>query len=273
MASEKLNTALWWLRRGFYLIPVQPDTKHTMTGFGVHQKTIKTSVEAELWFDGKRGINLAVVAHPGIILLDFDDPAVYQEWATFHANESRTYTERTPRGGYHVALFATAPVPSGMVLRQGVEHKDVFLVYPSIVGGKPYERGQGEIFEADPVRVFSGLTAPDTRTPQVLENIERITRPRSNSILSRIKDQVELIALLQEERPGWPLKGSHNAIWMTGCCPFHDDHRPSFWINTRRKIWGCHACGLHGDVINLYAQLHNVTNNQALEVLRERVTA
>ena len=55
--------------------------------------------------------------------------------------------------------------------------------------------------------------------------------------------------------------------WYRGRCPFHDDQNPSFWIDTERNLWGCHACGERGDVINLYAKNKGVTVNQAIKDL------
>jgi len=51
-------------------------------------------------------------------------------------------------------------------------------------------------------------------------------------------------------------------------CPFHDDKEPSFWIDTDRNLWGCHACGVRGDVINLYARLKGLTNTEAIREMR-----
>jgi DNA primase len=50
-------------------------------------------------------------------------------------------------------------------------------------------------------------------------------------------------------------------------CPFHEDKKPSFWIDTELQIWGCHRCGIKGDVINLFSKLAGKTNGEAIKEL------
>lgn len=269
MFSEKYNVSLWWLKQFFYLLPVQPDTKKTVTGFGVHLDKVRTTDGALRWFNGNRGINLAVVGWPGSIILDFDNPGLYETWRKACPQEARTYTERTPRGGAHVFLLAVGSVPRGLAFRDGVELKDTVLVYPSVVGGKSYTKGQGDILEADPVRVFSPLSKPGHQTPRLLQSIQtQKSHKRGESILSVIKSSIPLDVILQESAPDLVLSGNR---WLSGRCPFHDDDKPSFWIDSHRNLWGCHGCGLHGDVVNLYAQFKNLTVNQAIEDLKNRL--
>ena len=57
-----------------------------------------------------------------------------------------------------------------------------------------------------------------------------------------------------------------------GCCPFHDDHNPSFWVDAKRNLWGCFACGYKGDVINLHARKENRTLQAAIRDLSGRLS-
>lgn len=34
-----------------------------------------------------------------------------------------------------------------------------------------------------------------------------------------------------------------------GCCPFHDEKTPSFYVNDQKQFYHCFGCGAHGDVI------------------------
>jgi len=54
--------------------------------------------------------------------------------------------------------------------------------------------------------------------------------------------------------------------WLLTRCPFHEDSKPSFWINTAQQICGCFAgCTSKPlDAINLYARLHGMDNHQAI---------
>lgn len=35
-----------------------------------------------------------------------------------------------------------------------------------------------------------------------------------------------------------------------GCCPFHDEKTPSFYVNDQKQFYHCFGCGAHGDAIN-----------------------
>ena len=49
------------------------------------------------------------------------------------------------------------------------------------------------------------------------------------------------------------------------CCPFHDDKNPSMKVDQR---FHCFGCGADGDVIDLTAQLYNLSPKEAAEKLK-----
>ncbi len=50
------------------------------------------------------------------------------------------------------------------------------------------------------------------------------------------------------------------------CCPFHDDKNPSMKVDQR---FHCFGCGADGDVIDLTAQLYNLSLKEAAEKLAQ----
>ena len=48
-------------------------------------------------------------------------------------------------------------------------------------------------------------------------------------------------------RYGYELRRA-GAEWVTRC-PFHDDRRPSLRVNSAKRLWHCHVCGIGGDAI------------------------
>ena len=58
---------------------------------------------------------------------------------------------------------------------------------------------------------------------------------------------------------------------MVGLCPFHDDHRPSMYVNPAKQIFKCFACGAGGDVFKFVQMRENLTFPQAIQRLAERV--
>ena len=57
---------------------------------------------------------------------------------------------------------------------------------------------------------------------------------------------------------------------MVGLCPFHDDHRPSMYVNSVKQIFKCFACGAGGDVFKFVQLRENLTFPQAIQRLAER---
>jgi len=57
---------------------------------------------------------------------------------------------------------------------------------------------------------------------------------------------------------------------MVGLCPFHDDHRPSLYVNVVKQIFKCFACGAGGSVLTFVQMRENLTFPQAIERLAER---
>ena len=57
---------------------------------------------------------------------------------------------------------------------------------------------------------------------------------------------------------------------MVGLCPFHEDHRPSFYVNDTKQIFKCFACGAGGSVFTFIQMRENLTFPQAIERLAER---
>jgi DNA primase len=57
---------------------------------------------------------------------------------------------------------------------------------------------------------------------------------------------------------------------MVGLCPFHQDHRPSMYVNPSKQIFKCFACGAGGDVLRFVQMREGLTFPQAVERLAER---
>jgi DNA primase len=57
---------------------------------------------------------------------------------------------------------------------------------------------------------------------------------------------------------------------MVGLCPFHEDHRPSMYVNETKQIFKCFACGAGGDVLKFVQMKENLTFPQAIERLAQR---
>jgi DNA primase len=86
-----------------------------------------------------------------------------------------------------------------------------------------------------------------------------------NATISRIQQATDIVELISEYLSLAP-KGTE----MVGVCPFHEDHRPSMYVNSGKQIFKCFACGAGGDVFKFVQLKENLTFPQAVERLAER---
>lgn len=258
----KSDSAVNWLSRGFSLLPCQPGQKALVPGYGIFKAKITNTEQARQWFYDGSAANIAVLAPDGFFILDFDDLDLYAQWAKACPEAARSCTETTPRGGTHV--FMRGNPPKGVQLKKGAELKRVVLVAPSIVGGKLYKCvSDPKILDADPVSVLSSLSEEGHATPYFLQ-ASQTRKPVDNPLsrVSQIKEHYSIEKVLKLYRPDIVLSGRGD--WKTCKCPFHKDNKPSFYFSDVVGVWGCHACNVRGDVINLYARFEGVNVREAI---------
>ena len=264
-----IESAIYWIALGVDLVPVQPGSKHVVSGFGAYRRRVRDESDARFWWQSRRA-GLAVVCGsgpvPGLVVLDFDNPALYHRWQSGAGSAADSYTVQTPRG-YHVHIWSDA---AGVV---GVDGLDVLgagrVAVTSPTAG---DRDVG------PARSIHSVKSLD-RLP--LLSKEKVRSGSSLSIDAGGRDGDDLISAIKAAYPirqfaedsGIVLRSSDRGRgrWFAGRCPFHDDIHPSFWIDSARGLWGCHSCGLVGDVVNLYARLHRTSVRIAINELAARL--
>jgi DNA primase len=89
----------------------------------------------------------------------------------------------------------------------------------------------------------------------------------SRQALDELKQQIPLLDYLQAHdwRPARQLSRGR----LMGLCPLHEDHEPSFLVDSHKNLFYCYGCGRGGDVIRLAELYHQVKFPQALSLLRQ----
>ena len=54
---------------------------------------------------------------------------------------------------------------------------------------------------------------------------------------------------------------------MKGCCPFHNEKSPSFFVNDDKGFYHCFGCGVHGDVIRFVVEQEGLAFRDAVAAL------
>jgi DNA primase len=274
MQADKLERCVWWIHQGFSILPCQPKKKYLVVGYGEYKARVTTKYHARMMIEKFPSCNVAVLGHSKTIILDFDNPELYTQWASSRPQEAQSYTERTPRGGYHV--FLRGERPKGLLLKLGVELKSIVIVAPSVLeSGETYCARTGEILTADPVEVFSSLSKPGTPTAR-RKLIEQAKTYRGHAggktLIEQIKADNDILHVFSVYRPEQEFGGQGR--YETVICPFHEDHKPSMFLDRQLQIFKCHACGVHGDVINLYANFEGIPVREAVaRMARQAVKA
>jgi DNA primase len=52
-----------------------------------------------------------------------------------------------------------------------------------------------------------------------------------------------------------------------GCCPFHREKSPSFYVNDEKQFFHCFGCGAHGDALGFVMRHDNLSFPEAIETL------
>jgi len=89
----------------------------------------------------------------------------------------------------------------------------------------------------------------------------------SRQALDELKQQIPLLDYLQAHdwRPARQLSRGR----LMGLCPLHEDHEPSFLVDSHKNLFYCYGCGRGGDVIRLAELYHQVKFPQAVSLLRQ----
>lgn len=254
------NAALLWLTRGVSIVPLQPRSKRIVAGFGPHLEKVTTEGQAAFWFRD-RPCNLGLVTGNGLLVYDFDEVRQWERWRMACPDLARTYTERTTNG-MHVFFLG-----DGLTVKMvcGIESKG----RGGVVMSAPSVHTSGFVYHpidstASIIRLPGSLSLLSASSKELSrEN----AMPYGGDVIGRIKAAFDVLEVAQ----GVTRLTSKNGRWWHGLCPF-EAHKKTlkhgalpFWVDSERGMWGCYACGLRGDVINLWAKIKRLSVQEAIK--------
>jgi hypothetical protein len=237
--------------------------------------------------------NIAVICgHQGLVVLDFDDVRSYLSWRNWGrvssplaATVGATTYQVLTRRGIHVYVFVDpSEMPRCHKLRNVTGDGQVEM-WGEIKGRGGYVIGAGSVHptghvyrawdeSAEIARVESlvGLVPDPPQKPEpppvmpITLRVYQTSALMPRSLVEEIKERLDILSLVADPRQ------SGNG-WYLARCPFHDDHTPSFWINTEKGICGCYSGCTPKllDSIALYARLHGLDNKHAVRELASQL--
>ncbi len=86
-----------------------------------------------------------------------------------------------------------------------------------------------------------------------------------NHILEQLNSQADLVGIIGRHTT---LKRAGNEY--KGCCPFHGEKSPSFYVNPQKNIYHCFGCGVAGNAISFFRDYENFTFIEAVKELSKQ---
>ncbi len=286
--------ALEFLRMGIAVVPVPYKQKAPVIPWKKYQQELPSENDLWTWFH-LRKINYAIITGwQGLTVLDFDDVQEYNRWLYWTSNVDgitdlvgrKAFRVQSSRG-VHVYIRLPRGLKSRRVGEKG-KQIDIQSLNKLVVGpGSVHPSGVAYMALKPWIYLPRVETLSDVLpVEKLLEDTEQPTHvvtparraplsdpwaaaanPRTNGdakTVEKIKQKYPIETLFTElERTG-----DHYFITH---CPLHDDEKSSMWIDTKKQICNCFACQISKpmDVINLYARMYGISNDEAIQVLKE----
>lgn len=287
--NANTQTAIMWLNQRVSPIPVIPRSKQPASKWEMWKDRLPNVKIIDYWFkDPKTNIGVICGGPSNLSILDFDNIDYYYEWRKDMTKRDdvwkdvaqKSYRVKTPRG-MHIYLRTNKREESRKIVETSVDIRcsgNYTLVPPSI-------HPSGHTYESIG-KVENIITVPtlDEVFPKPEKKIVVATEPlrerdifdvSNTSLIQRIKERVDILSFVTQY--SFARRTSTNGrYWLARCIhPRHDDHHPSFSIDTIANRAKCHStrCSLYHDVgldvIDLYAIINNLSIKDAVRDMRQ----
>ncbi|MHC1730458.1 MAG: bifunctional DNA primase/polymerase, partial [Bacteroidales bacterium] len=238
---------------------------------------LPSTTELSCWFQSSL-INIAVVVGNGLVVIDFDVQEVFDYWYSMYP--IKTYMVKTRRG-MHVYLKTRQPANNYHSELLDIKAERGYVLTPPSIHPSGYQYQvfmQSELLEIETLEdILPVIFTPEPEKVQakvdsilpddpwaIAENADVERQARS---VGEVRASINILKFFPHAE-----QSSRDGRWWVTLCPFHNDKRPSFWIDTKRQICGCRKCNIKEmDVIDLYARLNNLSNRDAIKTLAGKI--
>ncbi len=87
----------------------------------------------------------------------------------------------------------------------------------------------------------------------------------SDTLLEQLNAQADLVAIIRRHTPLKPAGRE-----FKGCCPFHGEKTPSFYVNPESNLYYCFGCGAKGNAISFLVDFERLSFIEAAKTLSEQ---
>lgn len=290
---DTLKLALSWLEKGWSILPIayrskRPDFRALRdTGYVDAEgrpvwdplKEAPPSADTvKAWFSRPRNLGV-ITGWRNLTVVDFDSRDAYDAWETWCQEErgiaaeiaATTYRVVSARG-MHVYLITEESVESWSIPGTlDVKAKWGYVLVPPSIHPSGHEyvgfgqaiggvRRLGDVLPFEPVPAVEASTITPAVFADPWEAADRAVECGGQGAVAAIK------AMVLPENIVQPVSQDGHGSWAR--CPLHSDRHPSLRLYPDGHFH-CFQCGAHGgDAIDLYAAINNLTNREAISILR-----
>lgn len=86
-----------------------------------------------------------------------------------------------------------------------------------------------------------------------------------DTTLERLNSSADLVAIIKKHTTLKPAGRE-----FKGCCPFHGEKNPSFYVNPQTNLYYCFGCGVKGNPITFLREFERMTFKEAVDYLSEQ---
>jgi hypothetical protein len=282
------ETACTFTEHGFSIIPVWLRSKAPRIKWSPYQERQARPDELQKWF--RQPSNAAVVCgYNHLVVLDFDEFSEYTHWLLWSSRHggyaeyvaNNAYRVKTRRG-VHVYLRSQNKIRNMHLGKVDIKGQSGLVMMAGSIHPSGYQyvaMKESMIFPFIPD--LESVLPPDVlaRKVEYDHSGSGIQYDPNMSALDILDAPVQSSASVQEIKRLWRLEEYFPAVQRTGGawaltqCPLHDDKAPSFWVDFDAQLCGCFS-GCNDkpmDVINLYARLHKVSLQSAIQEMSTRI--
>ena len=87
--------------------------------------------------------------------------------------------------------------------------------------------------------------------------------------LDQLKRRIPLLDYLRQTH--WTPRRTGTQPEFVGFCPFHQETKPSFYVNARKNLFYCHGCGRGGDLIRFVELSQGLCFRQTIAYLQQQL--
>lgn len=84
----------------------------------------------------------------------------------------------------------------------------------------------------------------------------------NNAIIEQILSSADIVKII-----GKHVELKRSGGEFKGCCPFHGEKTPSFFVNPQKGLYNCFGCGVKGNALTFLKEFENMTAGEALKEL------